>query len=387
MADNIIRIENVTKQFAGGVKAVDRANINIERGEFFSLLGPSGCGKTTLLRMIAGFEFPTDGEIYIDGQPSALIPSYKRPTNMVFQSYAIFPHLNVFDNIAYGLRKDRLSGGELNRRVNEALDMIKLKGFGPRRGDQLSGGQRQRVALARALIKRPKVLLLDEPLGALDKKLREEMQIELRQLQKEVGITFVFVTHDQEEALSMSDRIAVMGKGVVLQIAGPKDLYEAPNSVEVASFIGNINLIEATVRAINGDEVTLEGPGFGQFKAPATDGLKVGQKITAAVRPEKLSLTGSKPRALRRGQHPGGRISRRPQPLSGAHQRPRGADRRRRAKRRRRDRHGIRSHEAGLCDVGSEGAHSAEELIYATRESPNGTTLLPASWPMSARPR
>jgi spermidine/putrescine transport system ATP-binding protein/putrescine transport system ATP-binding protein len=172
MADNIIRIENVTKQFAGGVKAVDRANFNIERGEFFSLLGPSGCGKTTLLRMIAGFEFPTDGEIYIDGQPSALVPAYKRPTNMVFQSYAIFPHLNVADNIAYGLRKDRLSPGELKRRVDEALEMIKLQGFGNRRGDQLSGGQRQRVALARALIKRPKVLLLDEPLGALDKKCR-----------------------------------------------------------------------------------------------------------------------------------------------------------------------------------------------------------------------
>jgi spermidine/putrescine ABC transporter ATP-binding subunit len=295
MADNIIRIENVTKQFAGGVKAVDRANFNIERGEFFSLLGPSGCGKTTLLRMIAGFEFPTDGEIYIDGQPSALIPSYKRPTNMVFQSYAIFPHLNVFDNIAYGLRKDRLSGRELRRRVDEALGMIKLDGFGNRRGDQLSGGQRQRVALARALIKRPKVLLLDEPLGALDKKLREEMQIELRQLQKEVGITFVFVTHDQEEALSMSDRIAVMGKGVVLQIAGPKDLYEVPNSVEVATFIGTINLIDATVRAINGSEATLDGPGFGQFRAPTIDGLKVGQKITAAIRPEKLTLTASRP--------------------------------------------------------------------------------------------
>ncbi|MFM9863132.1 MAG: ABC transporter ATP-binding protein [Micropepsaceae bacterium] len=295
MADHIIRIENVTKQFAGGVKAVDNANFNIERGEFFSLLGPSGCGKTTLLRMIAGFEFPTGGEIYIDGLPSALIPSYKRPTNMVFQSYAIFPHLNVFDNIAYGLRKDRLSNRDLTRRVDEALDMIKLKGFGSRRGDQLSGGQRQRVALARALIKRPKVLLLDEPLGALDKKLREEMQIELRQLQKEVGITFVFVTHDQEEALSMSDRIAVMGKGVVLQIAGPKDLYEAPGNVEVASFIGNINLIEATVRAVNGGEVTLDGPGFGQFKAPAIDGLKAGQKITAAIRPEKLSLTTNKP--------------------------------------------------------------------------------------------
>jgi len=295
MADNIIRIENVTKQFAGGVKAVDRANFNIERGEFFSLLGPSGCGKTTLLRMIAGFEFPTDGEIYIDGLPSALIPSYKRPTNMVFQSYAIFPHLNVFDNIAYGLRKDRLSGRELKRRVDEALGMIKLDGFGPRRGDQLSGGQRQRVALARALIKRPKVLLLDEPLGALDKKLREEMQIELRQLQKEVGITFVFVTHDQEEALSMSDRIAVMGKGVVLQIAGPKDLYEVPNSVEVATFIGTINLIDATVRAVNGSEATLDGPGFGQFRAPAIDGLKVGQKINAAIRPEKLTLTTNRP--------------------------------------------------------------------------------------------
>jgi len=295
MADNIIRIEHVTKQFAGGVKAVDDANFNIERGEFFSLLGPSGCGKTTLLRMIAGFEFPSEGEIFIDGQPSSLIPSYKRPTNMVFQSYAIFPHLNVFDNIAYGLRKERLSRKELTRRVEESLGMIKLSGFGGRRGDQLSGGQRQRVALARALVKRPKVLLLDEPLGALDKKLREEMQIELRQLQKSVGITFVFVTHDQEEALSMSDRIAVMGKGAVLQIAAPKDLYETPSNVEVASFIGTINLIEATVKAVSANEATLEGPGFGTFTAPAIPGLKAGDKIVAAVRPEKLNLTGTRP--------------------------------------------------------------------------------------------
>jgi len=295
MADNIIRIENVTKQFAGGAKAVDNANFNIERGEFFSLLGPSGCGKTTLLRMIAGFEFPTEGEIFIDNQPSSLIPSYKRPTNMVFQSYAIFPHLNVYDNIAYGLRKDRLSRKELNRRVEEALAMIKLSGFGSRRGDQLSGGQRQRVALARALVKRPKVLLLDEPLGALDKKLREEMQIELRQLQKSVGITFVFVTHDQEEALSMSDRIAVMGKGVVLQIAAPKELYEEPGNVEVATFIGTINLIDATVKAVNGGEATLDGPGFGQFTAPSIAGLQAGQKVVAAIRPEKLNLTGTKP--------------------------------------------------------------------------------------------
>jgi spermidine/putrescine transport system ATP-binding protein/putrescine transport system ATP-binding protein len=298
MPDHIIRIESVTKQFAGGVKAVDEANFNIERGEFFSLLGPSGCGKTTLLRMIAGFEFPTDGEIFIDGQASSLIPSYKRPTNMVFQSYAIFPHLNVYDNIAYGLRKDRISGSERRRRVNEALAMIKLEGFGARRGDQLSGGQRQRVALARALVKRPKVLLLDEPLGALDKKLREEMQIELRQLQKSVGITFVFVTHDQEEALSMSDRIAVMGKGKVLQIAPPRELYEQPGNVEVASFIGTINLIDATVKAISGNDLTLDSQGFGQIMAQGAEGLNVGDKIVAALRPEKVHISISKPAGL-----------------------------------------------------------------------------------------
>lgn len=295
MPEHIIRIENVTKQFAGGVKAVDDANFGIERGEFFSLLGPSGCGKTTLLRMIAGFEFPTDGEIYIDDQASSLIPSYKRPTNMVFQSYAIFPHLNVFDNIAYGLRKSRLSSSELRRRVNEALAMIKLDGFGSRRGDQLSGGQRQRVALARALVKRPKVLLLDEPLGALDKKLREEMQIELRQLQKSVGITFVFVTHDQEEALSMSDRIAVMSKGRVLQIAPPRELYEQPSNVEVASFIGTINLIDAVVKSVSGNEATLDAQAFGQITAPKGANLTAGEKIVAALRPEKLTLVGSKP--------------------------------------------------------------------------------------------
>lgn len=295
MADHIIRIENVTKQFAGGNKAVDNVTFGIERGEFFSLLGPSGCGKTTLLRMIAGFEFPTDGEIYIDDQPSSLIPAYKRPTNMVFQSYAIFPHLNVYDNIAYGLRKERISGSELRKRVTDALAMIKLEGFGSRRGDQLSGGQRQRVALARALVKRPKVLLLDEPLGALDKKLREEMQIELRQLQKSVGITFVFVTHDQEEALSMSDRIAVMGKGKVLQIAPPRDLYARPANVEVATFIGSINLIEATVKAIAGTDVTLDAASLGQLRATAIPDLKAGDRITIAIRPENLHLSGNRP--------------------------------------------------------------------------------------------
>jgi len=293
--DTIVRIDNVSKQFFEGVKAVNGVTLEIKRGEFFSLLGPSGCGKTTLLRMIAGFEFPTEGEIMIDGQASSLIPSYRRPTNMVFQSYAIFPHLNVFDNIAYGLRRDRLTKSELDRRVHEALAMIKLKDFDKRRGDQLSGGERQRVALARALVKRPKVLLLDEPLGALDKKLREEMQIELRQLQKAVGITFVFVTHDQEEALSMSDRIAVMFRGKIEQVAQPQALYEAPNSVEVATFIGTINLIEGTVNTVGGGMMTLEAPGFGRLIAPAITGAQPGQRVVAAIRPEKLKLTNQRP--------------------------------------------------------------------------------------------
>src|SRR5499427_3518646 len=217
MSDSIISLQNVSKHF-GAVRAVDGVNFDIRRGEFFSLLGPSGCGKTTLLRMLAGFEVPTAGEIYIDGQPMSAVPPYARPTNMVFQNYAIFPHLNVRDNIAFGLRKKRLTRAETDRIVEQALDLIKLPGYGARASDQLSGGQRQRVALARALVCRPKVLLLDEPLGALDKKLREEMQIELRQIQRSVGITFVFVTHDQEEALTLSDRIAVMAAGRVLQV-------------------------------------------------------------------------------------------------------------------------------------------------------------------------
>jgi spermidine/putrescine transport system ATP-binding protein/putrescine transport system ATP-binding protein len=294
--DNIIRIENVSKRFAG-TAAVDDVNLSVARGEFFSLLGPSGCGKTTLLRMIAGFELPTEGEIFIDDQPSSEIPPNKRPTNMVFQSYAIFPHLNIFDNIAYGLRRRRLPPGQVRKLVDEALDMIKLSGLGQRRADQLSGGQRQRVALARALILRPKVLLLDEPLGALDKKLREEMQVELRALQRRVGITFVFVTHDQEEALSMSDRIAVMSKGKVVQIASPKELYESPFSIEVASFIGSINLIAATVKAAEGQRLTLEAQGLGTVQAHARSGdaFAAGAQVMIAIRPEKLEISGSKP--------------------------------------------------------------------------------------------
>ena len=291
--DDIIQIDKVSKRF-GAVAAVDAVSFPIRRGEFFSLLGPSGCGKTTLLRMIAGFELPTEGEIYIDGHPSATIPPNKRPTNMVFQSYAIFPHLTIADNIAYGLRRRRLPASQVRKMVDESLEMIKLPGLGGRRADQLSGGQRQRVALARALILRPKVLLLDEPLGALDKKLREEMQIELRQLQKQVGITFVFVTHDQEEALSMSDRIAVMHKGKVAQIASPKDLYESPNSVLVASFIGNINLIDATVKSASGGTAILDTAGLGTVTAPA-NGVAAGTKVTIAVRPEKLEVFSAKP--------------------------------------------------------------------------------------------
>jgi spermidine/putrescine transport system ATP-binding protein len=285
--DAFIRIDNVCKRF-GGVTAVDRADIDIRRGEFFSLLGPSGCGKTTLLRMIAGFDFPSEGRVLVDGLDITDLAPHQRPSNMVFQSYAIFPHLNVHDNIAYGLRKQRLARPELERRVDEALAMIKLTGFGKRRGDQLSGGQRQRVALARALIMRPKVLLLDEPLGALDKRLRESMQIELRQLQKSVGITFVFVTHDQEEALSMSDRIAVMSGGKVLQVAEPRALYEQPNCREVADFIGTMNFFDAKVIGRDGDVALLDAGPLGPLRATAPQA--VGTPVLVAVRPEKIAL-------------------------------------------------------------------------------------------------
>ncbi|MEI9995660.1 MAG: ABC transporter ATP-binding protein [Rhizomicrobium sp.] len=277
-----LHIAGVSKRF-GGVTAVDHAELGIARGEFFSLLGPSGCGKTTLLRMIAGFEYPSAGEIYVDGERITDMPPNRRPSNMVFQSYAIFPHLNVFDNIAYGLRRERLPRSDIRRRVGEALAMIKLEGFGDRRADQLSGGQRQRVALARALICRPKVLLLDEPLGALDKRLREAMQVELRQLQKRVGITFVFVTHDQEEALSMSDRIAVMSGGRILQVAGPRALYEAPNCREVADFIGQMNFFDGVV----GADGAIETPPLGRVRVA---GGAAGTRVLVALRPEKIVL-------------------------------------------------------------------------------------------------
>ena len=288
--DSYIRIDGVSKHF-GPVVAVDRVDMDISKGEFFSLLGASGCGKTTLLRMLAGFETPTDGEIYLDGAAISQVPPHQRPTNMVFQSYAIFPHLNVVQNVGYGLRKEGLSRDEMTRRCGEALEMVKLGGFEKRRGNEISGGQRQRVALARALVKRPKVLLLDEPLGALDKKLRGAMQLELRALQRSVGITFIFVTHDQEEALTMSDRIAVMARGNVLQTANPRDLYERPDSVEVADFIGEMNFFDARVVSADGNSAGLAVDGLGELSVNSShDFLRQGAAIKVALRPEKLHL-------------------------------------------------------------------------------------------------
>ena len=294
MSDSsFISIRNVSKHF-GAVRAVDDVNLEIEQGEFFALLGPSGCGKTTLLRLLAGFETPSLGEICIDGVEMSAVPHYQRPVNMVFQNYAIFPHLNVFQNIAFGLRKDRLDRDVLQQRVNDALSLIKMEGYGDRRSDELSGGQRQRVALARALIKKPKVLLLDEPMGALDKKLREQMQLELRQLQKTVGITFVFVTHDQEEALTMSDRIAVISAGRVLEVGSPGDLYERPKTRFVADFLGTMNFFNGRVEAQEGNRYVVESKELGRLRVKYDDGsFGPGESVSIALRPENLQIIDS----------------------------------------------------------------------------------------------
>ena len=293
--DAIISFQDVCKSF-GEIQAVDGANFEIHRGEFFSLLGPSGCGKTTLLRMVAGFEMPNSGEVFIDGQSMSATPPNQRPVNMVFQNYAIFPHMDVRGNIAFGMRKSGLSKIELNRRIDEILELIKLGGYGKRGADELSGGQRQRVALARALIKQPKVLLLDEPLGALDKKLRELMQIELRQLQQQLGITFLFVTHDQEEALTLSDRIAVMSEGHVMEIASPAQLYENPGTRFVADFIGSMNFFEGEVIDSNKDRLRISTNSMGDISVSATD-IEYAAKspIWVAIRPEKLQPVFSEP--------------------------------------------------------------------------------------------
>ncbi|MFX0540478.1 ABC transporter ATP-binding protein [Roseovarius sp. S4756] len=291
----IISIQQVGKSY-GAFRAIENVSLDIEHGEFFSLLGASGCGKTTLLRMLAGLEDVTDGEILIDAVPMSGVPPYRRPVNMVFQSYAIFPHLNVADNIAYGLRKQRLPKDKRNEMIDEMLSLVMLEGYGDRRANQLSGGQRQRIALARALIMRPKVLLLDEPLGALDKQLREQMQLELRRLQQTLGITFVFVTHDQEEALTLSDRIAVMSGGDVLQVDTPSGLYERPRNRQIASFIGNMNFMDGrVVSRVNGTaSVKIEGIGTLDAAAGGTD-FREGDRTCVAIRPEKLRVHTARP--------------------------------------------------------------------------------------------
>jgi spermidine/putrescine transport system ATP-binding protein len=296
MTESAILLQDVVKIYPGGrgstegVTAVNNLNLEIRQGEFFTLLGPSGCGKTTTLRLIAGFEIPTKGEIFLQGKPVAKVPPYRRPVNTVFQSYALFPHLTVADNVAYGLVVKRVKKEERNKRVAEALELVRMTGFENRKPSELSGGQQQRVALARALVNRPAVLLLDEPLGALDLKLRKAMQIELKHLQLQVGITFIYVTHDQEEALTMSDRIAVMDKGVVLQVDDPFSIYENPASLFVAGFIGETNFLEATIEVLQPDMV-LARLGT-ELTSIQTDHslFSVGQKITIAIRPEKIKV-------------------------------------------------------------------------------------------------
>jgi spermidine/putrescine transport system ATP-binding protein/putrescine transport system ATP-binding protein len=297
MAEPIVSIRNVTKKFPGGIVAVDDVSFDIAQNEFFALLGPSGCGKTTLLRMISGLETPTGGQIMIGGEDMALTPPNKRPTNMVFQSYAVFPHMSVAENVAYGLKVTGVPADETKRRVAEGLDMVKLTHLADRKPDQMSGGQRQRVALARALVKRPKVLLLDEPLSALDAKLRDEMRLELTRLQENVGITFIIVTHDQDEALSMASRIAVMDKGAVRQIATPSELYEHPANRFVADFIGKVNLIDAKVLETKGKNITCEAMGLGKVQLP-TD-RECGSQVAVAVRPEKLKIGKAEPKGAR----------------------------------------------------------------------------------------
>ena len=285
-----IEVQAVAKHF-GPFTALQSVTFDIHDNEFFTLLGPSGCGKTTLLRTIAGFEDISSGVIMIDGKDMATVAANTRPTNMVFQSYAIFPHMSVAENVGFGLRKDPRSKEEKAKAVAEALEMVGLKGYGGRAAHALSGGQRQRVALARALILKPKVLLLDEPLSALDKKMREHMQVELIKLQRQVGITFILVTHDQEEALVMSDRIAVMFEGEIAQLADPETLYRRPNSKKVADFIGTMNFIPATVLSETGDKVEVDARGLGRVTIDAAMAPPAkGESPVVGLRPETLTL-------------------------------------------------------------------------------------------------
>ncbi|MFC3228584.1 ABC transporter ATP-binding protein [Marinibaculum pumilum] len=290
-ADNaFVRIRNLTKSF-GGFTAVDDVSLDIARGELFCLLGGSGSGKSTLLRMLAGFERPTSGSIEIDGTDMSRVEPYARPVNMMFQSYALFPHMNVRQNLAFGLRMDRVGRAEIRRRVAEMLELVKLGPFGDRKPHELSGGQRQRVALARALVKQPKLLLLDEPLGALDKKLREETQVEIMRIQKELGITFVVVTHDQEEAMTLATRIGVMNYGEIVQIGDPYDVYEYPNSRFVADFIGTANMFLGHLVEDEADYAVIDCPASGcSFYVDHGITAAPDQDLAVAVRPEKIRL-------------------------------------------------------------------------------------------------
>jgi spermidine/putrescine transport system ATP-binding protein len=283
-----IQLLDLEKHFRE-IRAVDGVSLEVYAGEFFSLLGPSGCGKTTTLRMIGGFELPTAGRIILRGRDVTMDPPDKRPVNMVFQNYALFPHLDVGDNVAFGLRRRGVDRHEIGRRVGEALDLVHLGGYEKRKPNQLSGGQQQRVALARALINRPNVLLLDEPLGALDLKLRKRLQVELKRVQAEVGITFVYVTHDQEEALTMSDRIAVMNRGLIEQLGTPEELYERPRTRFVADFIGTTNLLTGSIESTDGS-TALVRLGTGESCLVAWAGSRVGEAVELSVRPEAVAL-------------------------------------------------------------------------------------------------
>ena len=291
----LIRFQNVTKRF-GEFVAIDDLTLDIYAREFFALLGPSGCGKTTMMRMLAGFESVSDGRIELSGQDIGEVPPNKRAVNMMFQSYALFPHLSVWDNIAFGLRRDRKSKQEIEARVAEMLKLTRLEKFARRKPHQISGCQRQRVALARSLAKAPKLLLLDEPLGALDKKLRQDTQFELMDIQETTGTTFVIVTHDQEEAMTVASRVAVMDEGRVIQVATPSNIYEYPNSVYVADFIGDVNIIEGTARAAGEDLYRIDwAEGQQPIQAASQRPFSEGQKAHLAIRPEKIRITTEAP--------------------------------------------------------------------------------------------